>query len=145
MQYISGPYKTTQIAAALLLPRRRRVDDAQVLGQSSSTAAPHNVLIQRNLSCVPGALLLRHQGTYCDGRSSQVQLLVQSFYPLCTAAHVLRLMYCGKLNLKVALAQYTSRSTRGIKEYLVYCGFCTAAGVLRQPQYPSCGYRSLPW
>ena len=80
LQYISGPYKTTQITAAPLLPRRRRVDDAQVLGQSSSTAAPHDVLIQRNLSLVP-----RRQGTYCNGRSSQLQLLVQSFY----------LVYCG--------------------------------------------------
>ena len=29
-------------------------------------------------------------------------------YPSCTAACVLRLVYCGKLNLKSALLQYTS-------------------------------------
>ena len=66
------------------------------------------------------------------GKLRQTQQALTHFYPSCAAAHVLR-----QLCIWLLWPQYTSRSTREIKKYLVYCG--GAAVGIDAPQYkPFC-------
>ena len=79
-------------------------------------------------SCTAAIAALYDLGAYLGGcRSRRATVNERLFPPLCTAARVLRLMYCGSYIFEGSIAtvdepQNTSRSTQGRKKSLVYCG-----------------------